>query len=69
MDRRNDGMNNTTKSEDRSTWAIGGGVLLGVGAGFFFLPDALAFVGSILGGLGLGLLVTSIMSGFSRAQE
>ena len=52
------------KNEDRSTWAIGGGVLLGIGVGFFFLSlsPALPFVGSILGGLGLGLIITSIIS-------
>lgn len=49
---------------DRSTWAIGGGVLLGLGIGFFFLDQgsALAFVGSIIAGLGLGLFVTAIVS-------
>jgi hypothetical protein len=51
-----------TKKEDKSSWAIGGGVLLGIGVGFFLLPNALAFVGSILAGLGLGLIVTSIIS-------
>ena len=51
------------KEEDKSTWAIGGGLLLGLGVGFFFLQQsALAFVGSMIGGLGLGLLVTSIIS-------
>ena len=51
------------KEEDKSTWAIGGGLLLGVGVGFFFLQQsALSFVGSMIGGLGLGLLVTSILS-------
>jgi hypothetical protein len=50
------------KKEDKSTWAIGGGLLLGLGVGFFFLQvSALAFVGSILAGLGLGLLMTSII--------
>jgi hypothetical protein len=49
--------------DDKSTWAVGGGVLLGVGAGFFFLPQsALAFVGCVLAGIGLGLLVTSVLS-------
>jgi len=52
------------KKDDRSSWAVGGGLLLGLGVGFFFLPEsALAFVGSILGGLGVGLMVTSIISG------
>jgi len=50
------------KKDDRSTWAIGGGLLLGLGVGFFFLKEsALAFVGSMIGGLGLGLITTSIL--------
>ena len=51
------------KKDDKSTWAIGGGVLLGLGVGFFFLKvSPLAFVGSIIAGLGLGLIITSIIS-------
>jgi hypothetical protein len=57
------------RRDDRSTWAIGGGLLLGLGVGFFFLKEsALAFVGSIFSGLGLGLMVTSILSS-RRKQE
>jgi len=54
----------TNNKDDKSTWAIGGGVLLGIGVGFFFLKSspALAFVGSILAGLGIGLMITSIIS-------
>jgi hypothetical protein len=56
-------MDNKNKKDDKSTWAIGGGLLLGMGVGFFFLKEsALAFVGSILIGLGLGLVITSIIS-------
>ena len=52
----------TDKSEDRGTWATGGGVLIGIGVGFFFLPvSPLAFVGSILAGLGVGLVVTAMI--------
>ena len=48
---------------DKSSWAVGGGLLAGVGVGFFFLPEnALAFVGSIIFGLGIGLMITSIIS-------
>ena len=48
---------------DKSTWAVGGGVILGIGVGFFFLQQsALYFVGCILAGLGVGLLTTSILS-------
>ncbi len=57
------------RKDDRSTWAIGGGLLLGLGVGFFFLNEsALAFVGSMLSGLGLGLMMTSILSS-RRKQE
>jgi hypothetical protein len=53
----------TDNKNDKSTWAIGGGLLVGTGIGFFFLQtSALAFVGSILAGLGLGLLITAIIS-------
>ena len=56
-------MDNSSKKEDKSTWAIGGGVLMGIGVGFFFLKESpLAFVGCILLGIGLGLMVTSIIS-------
>jgi hypothetical protein len=57
-------MNEIKKKEaDKSTWAIGGGVLMGVGTGFFFLKgNPLAFVGCILLGLGLGLAITAIIS-------
>ena len=57
----------TDKKDDKSTWAIGGGVLIGTGVGLFFLQtSALAFVGSILAGLGLGLVVTAIISSRSN---
>ena len=60
-------MEQTGNKEDKSTWAIGGGLLLGIGVGFFFLSTSIfAFVGSILAGLGLGLLATSIISAISN---
>ncbi|MFH1892624.1 MAG: hypothetical protein ABIK83_08085 [Candidatus Zixiibacteriota bacterium] len=53
---------NSTKKDDKSTWAIGG-VLMGAGAGFFFLRESLlGFVVCILPGIGLVLMVTSIVS-------
>ena len=56
-------MGDSNKEVDKSTWAIGGGVMLGIGVGFFFLQKSpLAFVGCILAGIGVGLLVTSILS-------
>ena len=60
-------MGETNKADDRSSWAIGGGVILGVGVGFFLLhKSALFFVGCILLGLGLGLIVTSIISAVNK---
>ena len=56
-------MDQKVNTDDKSTWAIGGGLLLGLGIGFFFLKESVfAFVGCILAGLGLGLLITSILS-------
>ena len=56
-------MDNKKEKDDKSTWATGGGLMIGIGVGFFFLKASpLAFVGSILAGLGLGLMVTSIIS-------
>jgi len=53
----------TNKKDDKSSWAVGGGVLLGIGVGFFFLRvNVMAFIGSIMAGLGLGLILTSLIS-------
>jgi len=63
-------MNESGRGSDKSTWAIGGGVLLGLGVGLFFLQQsALAFVGSLIGGLGLGPMVTSIISRRSGSDK
>jgi hypothetical protein len=54
----------TNKKDDKSTWAIGGGLLIGMGVGFFFLQDSpLYFVGSMFVGLGLGLVISTLISG------
>lgn len=59
-------MGDNSNKSDKSTWAIGGGVILGIGVGFFFLDQsALYFVGSILAGLGFGLIATAIISKFN----
>lgn len=60
-------MANSSNWDDKSSWATGGGVLLGIGVGFFFLHESVfAFVGSILAGLGLGLIATAIISAVQR---
>lgn len=56
-------MDSENTKSDKSTWAIGGGVLLGLGVGFFFLNQSvLYFIGSLMAGLGLGLVLTAILS-------
>ena len=53
----------TDQKNDKSTWAVGGGILIGIGVGFFFLQQsALAFVGSMLAGFGLGLVIAALIS-------
>ena len=48
---------------DKSSWAIGGTLLMGMGAGFFFLKEnPLAFVACLFIGLGLGLVIAPIIS-------
>jgi multisubunit Na+/H+ antiporter MnhG subunit len=56
-------MDKTNKNEDKSTWAIGGTTLIGIGVGFIFLQkSALFFVASVLIGIGLGLVIAPIIS-------
>jgi cyanate permease len=51
------------KKNDKSSWVIGGTTLMGIGVGFFFLQEsALLFVASILIGIGLGLVITALIS-------
>jgi hypothetical protein len=56
-------MNKTSKEDDKSSWAIGGTTLIGVGVGFIFLHTSVfLFVASILIGIGLGLVIAPIIS-------
>ena len=44
-------------------WIIGGTTLIGLGVGFIFLRQSpLIFVACILIGIGLGLVITSLIS-------
>lgn len=48
---------------NKSAWVIGGTTLIGIGVGFIFLREsALFFVASILVGIGIGLVIASIIS-------
>lgn len=52
---------------DKSSWAIGGTTMIGIGVGFFLLPiSALFFVASIMVGIGVGLVIAPIISRGNR---
>ncbi len=55
-------MANEMNTKDKSNWAIGGGTLLGLGVGMIFVQhSALAFVGSLISGIGIGLIIAAIL--------
>lgn len=48
---------------DKSSWAIGGTTMIGIGVGFILLPiSGLFFVASILIGIGVGLVMAPFIS-------
>ena len=56
-------MDKTNKKDDKSSWAVGGCLIRGLGAGFFFLKESpLAFIACVLLGLGLGLVAAPLIS-------
>lgn len=56
-----------TKKDDKSSWAIGGTTLIGIGVGFIFIQTSpMLFVASILIGIGTGLVIAPIIS---RSKE
>ena len=55
-------MNSEKKKNDKGSWAIGGCTLIGIGVGFIFLTTSVFyFIASILVGIGLGLVIASIL--------
>jgi hypothetical protein len=54
----------SSKLSDRGAWAIGGTTLIGLGVGFVFIrANVLAFVASLLVGIGAGLLIAALLPG------
>jgi len=50
------------KDDDKTGLIIGGGTMLGLGTGFFLLSiNPLFFVGSIMAGIGVGLIVAYVL--------
>ena len=59
-----------TKKEDKSSWAIGGTTMIGVGVGLIYLQTSvLIFVASIIIGIGVGLIVAPILSLFEKDKS
>jgi hypothetical protein len=57
-------MDNANKKRDKSAWIIGGTTLIGLGVGFIFVKSSpLIFIASLLIGIGVGLVITPIISG------
>ncbi len=57
----------TSKKEDKSVWAIGGTTIIGVGVGLIFAQTSpILLVASILIGVGLGLVITPIISNIKK---
>jgi len=51
------------KTKDKSSWAIGGTTMIGLGVGLIFLQtSALIFVASLIIGIGAGLVLAPILS-------
>jgi hypothetical protein len=54
---------NAERSTDKSSWAIGGCTLIGLGTGFIFLKTSILwFVAALLIGIGLGLVLAALIS-------
>ena len=63
-------MKSKTTMNLNGSLAIGGGLLAGLGGAFFFLQsNALYFVGCLLGGLGIGLILASIVGHEKKIEE
>jgi protein-S-isoprenylcysteine O-methyltransferase Ste14 len=67
-------MSDNNKAAEKSVLTIVGGLLLGIGAGLLFFPVSIfgtpsvfAFAGCIVGGLGIGLLLTSMTAAGRRS--
>jgi F0F1-type ATP synthase assembly protein I len=59
----------SNKKEDKSGLAIGGMTMVGVGVGLIFVQsNPLLMAASVIIGIGLGLLIASIISGKKETQ-
>jgi hypothetical protein len=62
-------MENKRTNEDKSSWAIGGTTMIGLGVGLIFLKTSvLIFVASLIIGIGAGLVIVPIISRGNKMQ-
>ncbi len=60
-------MEKNDKTEDKSSWAIGGTTMIGLGVGLIFIQTSvLIFVASLIIGIGVGLVLAPILSNKSK---
>lgn len=53
----------TSKNEDKSSWAIGGTTMIGLGVGLIYLQTSvMIFIASLIIGIGVGLVIIPIIS-------
>ena len=56
-------MENKKKKDDKSSWAIGGTTMIGLGVGLIYLQTSvLIFIASLIIGIGVGLVLVPILS-------
>jgi len=61
---------NSRKEKDISSWAIGGTTLVGLGVGLIYLQTSvLAFVASLIIGVGAGLIITPLISAINNRNK
>lgn len=62
-DQKSTKMEKKTKNEDKSSWAIGGTTMIGLGVGLIFIQTSvLIFMASLIIGIGVGLVLAPILS-------
>ena len=63
-------MEKKKKNEEKSSWAIGGTTMIGLGVGLIYLQTSvLIFIASIIIGVGAGLIVAPILSLFENDKS
>jgi len=58
------------RNEEKSSWAIGGTTMIGLGVGLIYLQTSvLIFIASLIIGIGAGLIIAPILSLFEKNKS